>query len=525
MAWYGIPSTFLLAQEVASSLTDSTASDLWAQLKLKTLPDAFCLRGNWTEAFFHSLSGPTSPPSGATTPTAPATSPDLPVYRMNLSFVAGFPVKTFPRPGAAPASPANAQGFGQRCAGSLATYDPHSRTWRTAQQSLLEDWNESLVTWPKSGMTRNMAFYQRPTLAQDTCANDGGALPSGRNIDLGVMVQLLPQPDGETFFHAPNTSGLDGGSNSRNALVKRRLTFATPTTMDALPPKSETALLREMTVARPGRSKPANLRDQVSNGDNWPTPNQRGFYNDGDLLSLAKACGSYAEYAAMSYRAGNKKKAFWPTPSANEPGVNADRLVDKDGNVPSHFNQRLYDKQTGRLAQKGLTQTVQMWPTPKAQEPGMSAKCSDRHFSKSTHMTMQVALAEDMIDPESGGLGRFPTPCSTMSKGSSEAALTRKDGKDRTNDRLDHFVGDTAAARLNPDWVEWLMLWPVGWSALEPLTTFAAYDLLPKDEPEGLPRVTTDCPNRAARIKAIGNGQVPLCAAKALDLLLSRFSR
>ena len=49
--------------------------------------------------------------------------------------------------------------------------------------------------------------------------------------------------------------------------------WATPTTMDKLPPKSAQALHKEATQARPGRSKPANLRDQVSNMENWPTPN------------------------------------------------------------------------------------------------------------------------------------------------------------------------------------------------------------------------------------------------------------
>jgi hypothetical protein len=48
--------------------------------------------------------------------------------------------------------------------------------------------------------------------------------------------------------------------------------WATPTTMDKLPPKSEKALMNEATNARPNRSKPANLRDQVSNMQNWPTP-------------------------------------------------------------------------------------------------------------------------------------------------------------------------------------------------------------------------------------------------------------
>ena len=53
--------------------------------------------------------------------------------------------------------------------------------------------------------------------------------------------------------------------------------WATPTTMDSLPPKSEEALFREATEARPGRSKPANLRDQVSNMDRWPTPTSRDW--------------------------------------------------------------------------------------------------------------------------------------------------------------------------------------------------------------------------------------------------------
>lgn len=48
--------------------------------------------------------------------------------------------------------------------------------------------------------------------------------------------------------------------------------WATPNTLDSLPPKSPEALKREMEIARPGRSKPANLRDQVSNMRNWPTP-------------------------------------------------------------------------------------------------------------------------------------------------------------------------------------------------------------------------------------------------------------
>ncbi len=64
---------------------------------------------------------------------------------------------------------------------------------------------------------------------------------------------------------------------------------------------------------------------------------------------------------------------------------------------------------------------------------------------------------------------RWPTPVASMSKGSSPAALTRKSGADRTNDRLDHAVMALHGGQLNPEWVEWLMGWPIGWTELKPL--------------------------------------------------------
>jgi site-specific DNA-cytosine methylase len=63
----------------------------------------------------------------------------------------------------------------------------------------------------------------------------------------------------------------------------------------------------------------------------------------------------------------------------------------------------------------------------------------------------------------------WPTPVTSMHKGSSPAALTRKSGADRSNDRLDHAVMASDGGALNPDWVEFLMNWPIGWTSMEPL--------------------------------------------------------
>ena len=156
---------------------------------------------------------------------------------------------------------------------------------------------------------------------------------------------------------------------------------------------------------------------------------------------------------------------FWPTPSANEPGWAHIQVVDKNGNAPQHFNQRLYDKKTGRLVQKGLPQAVKFWPTPSATERGL--------------------------------------------------------GKDKT---LEPPKGEGS---LNPAWVcAHLMNWPAGWDSLEPLPPNAIKEWKEKtlagawwsEEPD-IPRIGKNIPDRAKRLKVLGNGMVPLCFAVAFEEL------
>ena len=95
-----------------------------------------------------------------------------------------------------------------------------------------------------------------------------------------------------------------------------------------------------------------------------------------------------------------------------------------------------------------------LWPTPTVcgnyNRPGASATSG-----------MGLATAVKM----------WPTPCASASKGSSPASLTRKTGKSRANDRIDHAVMASDGGQLNPEWVEWLMGWPIGHTGLKPLAT------------------------------------------------------
>ena len=92
-----------------------------------------------------------------------------------------------------------------------------------------------------------------------------------------------------------------------------------------------------------------------------------------------------------------------------------------------------------------------------------------------------------------------------------------------------HLTGgkdpDTAnCGMLNPDWVEWLMGWPIWWTDVEFFNADGGRCVMPwldlADDPAEWPtplmqRITTRKTHRVHRIETLGNGQVPLCAAVA----------
>jgi len=200
-----------------------------------------------------------------------------------------------------------------------------------------------------------------------------------------------------------------------------------------------------------------------------------------------------------------------PTPAANDPGINADRLVTKDGLLPDHSNQRLYDKDTGRKAQVGLTQVVQMWPTPRSREAG------DYQYSRGDKSKKVLTLT--------GSVKKWPTPTAITDSGG--AALCKWGGSGARQMMLDNGVTEEELnGALNPFWVEWLMSWPIGWTSLDPLPQSAVDEWADKvrsgewwaNEPD-IPRVAQGVPNRTHRLKAIGNGQASPVVAMAWKLL------
>jgi len=173
-----------------------------------------------------------------------------------------------------------------------------------------------------------------------------------------------------------------------------------------------------------------------------------------------------------AYKEASDEVNNFPTPSAQMAGAGdfLDSLTGKDG-AKLQPGERAYNPKTGNHTQITLNRHVKTWPTPAARDY----------------------------------------------KGGKKLDTLKKAGRGENNslpDKVNTLNGDTGA--LNPDWVEWLMGWPIGWTSLEPLKSDEI--LNPSIEPD-IPRVTKKTKDRAARLKAIGNGQFSLCVVKAWQLL------
>ena len=88
------------------------------------------------------------------------------------------------------------------------------------------------------------------------------------------------------------TVGEKGGPNQRDSSGRPGLQmaaqlWATPNTMDGLPPRSKESLLRQATTTRKGRTRPANLREQVDPETValWPTPRASDYKGCGPVGS------------------------------------------------------------------------------------------------------------------------------------------------------------------------------------------------------------------------------------------------
>jgi hypothetical protein len=398
----------------------------------------------------------TSPADVSTTPLYGTTSKpltDVPGEEQT-SLLLDFPVNHTVRPVKEPAL-VTTEISGPTHSGSLAKWSPDTYCWRTYQVSMWamldghlmgEPWSDNFPNW---GTMRNGELIPLPMPEPLTVDGDGGFLPI----------------------------------------------WNTPNTMDSLSAKSQDALDYEHRTARPGRSNPNNLRDQIAVDEGmrtWATPPVNDSKNTSGE-SQKKRHGPSLHVQAEQ----------WPTPMAS----------DAIGNRTS--------KGKDRPDEGGLLQAAKMWPTPKSTRSGPDYAREGRDGSGGDDLATFVAKEENTWPTSSSasqGMGGTSGRFNKMQQLTDEGVITEEE-------RRTMVQGSGGA--LSADWVEWLMGVPQGWSIAEPCADYdtwlqvaaAASHWL---EEQGLPRTIVGQEDRVSRLKMLGNGIVPSAAAMAIKELSAR---
>ncbi|HYE98710.1 MAG TPA: hypothetical protein VEJ18_07350, partial [Planctomycetota bacterium] len=242
------------------------------------------------------------------------------------------------------------------------------------------------VLWATPNAT-DLKGESQPPGRRPACDDD---LPSQVTRLLGEEQDLWQTP------HAMKGGGARrGGERGGEMLLPGQASlWATPNTFDSKDIEASPEA-RAASAERNRNAGQKNLREEVAGwepGGLWATPDTgesltghgrrggkagNGFQSGAGLESQARELWPTATVSSGSQTAGDPTpgqtggttlpgaaEMLWATPSAQEPGIDPERLVDSEGKRPEGWNQRLYDRETGRLCQDGLEQQSAMWLTP-----------------------------------------------------------------------------------------------------------------------------------------------------------------
>ena len=196
---------------------------------------------------------------------------------------------------------------------------------------------------------------------------------------------------------------------------------------------------------------------------------------------------------------------LWQTPIANDARNRVDGLIGSRGDPHLSAQVKLWqtpvaddsvEREKGKVNSRGepkLSAQVKLLPTPTATGGGSNKSASSGAATRPTLETMarkNLWPTPRANDPEKRGdfdarnprnglpaaVNMFPTPTASDADKWSHQSMAYRIEK-RQQVRLPTYVSPEGGAggSLNPNWVEWLMGYPVGWTDLEPSETQSSH--------------------------------------------------
>lgn len=322
--------------------------------------------------------------------------------------------------------------------GSLARFDQSTRSWRTAQYSLLGDSIEYSGTWPRWGMMLSGVLWERTMSERLT-----SAIGSGYSVPTPVANPEAPN-------HKSNSKGPHNLLEVAQTGWKPGMTWLTPKSSDTGKGEgSETFVKRN---ADRGEHCFQSLPSQVMA---WPTP----------LKNSGTGKGDHGQGGMNIQTAVHQ----WPTPQANKT-TESGELVNSDG-TPWDGKRKPHSKTTGRPVTSALADSVaHQWPTPKASEGSKGARSTEGALKEqerigSVDLGSAVKLWPTPTVAEANKIGARANfgqvGLNNHPRIRGEPTREKKakgDGGSETQ--------QTQTMQLNPAWVGWLMGFPTGWVCL-----------------------------------------------------------
>ena len=315
-------------------------------------------------------------------------------------------------------------------------------------------------------------------------------------------------------------------------------TYANTATRLSLPEAFRARIFRAREKAREFAAREAdfgrNTRVSFARFDpvsySWKIPH---FLFQGDLATYSQ---TWPRYGILAHGA-----CFRLPPWVQDTGVNAFGGLSGDGietseesatwptvTVHGNGNRSEYGGKSGdgldTAVKRASAQSV-MWPTPCATDHKGSGKNGVERDR--LDYAVERGKTKSHIYPTVGTktIGGCSGSFAKLKKLEEAGRITPEERRAMSS----HLTGwkDTDTANcllLNPDWVEWLMGWPIWWTDVNFRNADGGQCVMPwldiADDPADwtpqlMWRITTRKKRRAPRIETLGNGQVPLCAAVA----------